>query len=229
MGTEWNPSLPCALPRDELGRDAFHRVPNFSLRRSRIRKRRKENPNAPGFPFHVPHIRSSRGENGDGVESVPTECAFVIHAFGEFCHVRLMRDIPPLDPIPGRKKPAGGVKVLLWQPTIVLLSVCAKDRKPWIAQRAVQESLEEIWRKADAWLVGSYLLMPDHLHLFCAPRDLHFTIEQWLTFWKREFSRKHLTENWAWQRNGFHHRLREHVSTKTSGVTSRKIQCARAS
>jgi putative transposase len=120
-----------------------------------------------------------------------------------------MHELPPLDPVPGRKKPAGGVKILSGQPTIVFLTVCAKDRVPWMAQRAVQESLEEIWRKADAWLVGTYLLMPDHLHLFCAPRDLHFTIEQWLTFWKREFSRKHLSENWPRQRNGFHHRLRD--------------------
>jgi hypothetical protein len=42
---------------------------------------------------------------------------------------------------------------------------------PWIAQR----SLETIWRAADAWLVGYFMLMPDHLHLFCAPRDLRFT------------------------------------------------------
>ena len=120
-----------------------------------------------------------------------------------------MREVPPLDPVPGRKTPAQGVKILLGQPTILLLTVCSRDRKPWMAQRAVQESLEEIWRKADAWLVGYYLLMPDHLHLFCAPRDLHFTVEQWLTFWKREFSRKHLNEDWEWQRNGFHHRLRD--------------------
>ena len=120
-----------------------------------------------------------------------------------------MREVPPLDPMPGRKTPAKGVKILLGQPTILLLTICAKDRKPWMAQRAVQEFLEEIWRKANAWLIGHYLLMPDHLHLFCAPRDLHFTAEQWLTYWKREFSRKHLHEDWAWQRNGFHHRLRD--------------------
>jgi putative transposase len=69
--------------------------------------------------------------------------------------------------------------------------------------------LEGIWRNADAWLVGDYLLMPDHLHLFCAPRDLKFTIEKWTAFWKSQFSRKHLCENWEWQRNAFHHRLRD--------------------
>jgi len=78
-----------------------------------------------------------------------------------------------------------------------------------MAQRPVQESLEDVWRTADAWLVGYYLLMPDHLHLFCAPRDLRFTIEKWLAFWKSEFSRRHLSDVWVWQRSGFHHRLRE--------------------
>ena len=119
-----------------------------------------------------------------------------------------MEDLVPLEPVPGRKTPAQGVKIFSEQPTIVFLTVCAKDRKPWMTQPAVQNSLEEIWRNADAWLVGDYLLMPDHLHIFCAPRDLKFTIEQWITFWKSQFSRKHLDEDWEWQRKGFHLRIR---------------------
>jgi putative transposase len=114
----------------------------------------------------------------------------------------------PSEQLPGRKTPAKGVKIPLGEPTILFLTVCTKDRVPWLAQKPVQSSLEEIWRKADAWLVGYYLLMPDHLHLFCAPRDLRFTVERWLTFWKREFGRAHLDQNWKWQRNAFHHRLR---------------------
>jgi putative transposase len=114
----------------------------------------------------------------------------------------------PLEPIPGRKTPAKGVKISLDDPTILFLTVCTKNRVPWLAQKPVQTSLEEIWRKADAWLVGYYLLMPDHLHLFCAPRDLRFTVERWITFWKREFSRAHPDEIWEWQRNAYHHRLR---------------------
>lgn len=114
----------------------------------------------------------------------------------------------PLSRDPGRESPAPGVKISLDGPNIVFLTVCAKDRRPWMAQRIVHESLHEIWTKADAWLVGYYLLMPDHLHLFCAPRDLRFTIEQWMTYWKREFSRAHLDQHWEWQRKGAHHRLR---------------------
>jgi putative transposase len=115
----------------------------------------------------------------------------------------------PIDPIPGRKTPAKGVKIQSVGPTILLLTVCTKNRTPWLAQEIVQSSLEETWRKADAWLVGYYLLMPDHLHLFCAPRDLRFTVEDWTTFWKRDFSRKHSDRNWEWQRSAFHYRLRD--------------------
>ena len=110
---------------------------------------------------------------------------------------------------PGRRTPAHGVKISLAGPTIVLLTVNTKDRVPWLAQAAVHASLREIWREADAWLVGDYVLMPDHLHLFCAPRDLSFTIERWLAYWKSQFSRRHVDQPWAWQRSGFHHRLRD--------------------
>ena len=78
-----------------------------------------------------------------------------------------------------------------------------------MAKTAVQETLQRIWRdEATAWLTGYYLLMPDHLHFFCAPRDLHFGIDQWMTFWKSQFSRTHLGEPWAFQRRSLHHRLR---------------------
>ena len=112
------------------------------------------------------------------------------------------------DRLPGRRTPAHGVKLSLAGPNIVLLTVNTKDRVPWLAQPVVHASLREIWREADAWLVGDYVLMPDHLHLFCAPRDLSFTLERWLAYWKRRFSRRHVDQPWAWQRSGFHHRLR---------------------
>ncbi|MSU63315.1 MAG: hypothetical protein EXS31_13105 [Pedosphaera sp.] len=50
--------------------------------------------------------------------------------------------------------------------------------------------------------------MPDHLHFFCAPRDLHFGIDQWIQFWKSQFSRRHVDQPWAFQRRAFHHRIR---------------------
>jgi putative transposase len=112
----------------------------------------------------------------------------------------------------GRKTPAHGAHIYLGQPSVFFVTVNAKDRNPWIGQAAVQSALERIWRQeATAWLVGYYLLMPDHLHLFCAPHDPHFDIDRWITFWKRQFSRAHLDRDWPWQRSAFHHRMRDRI------------------
>jgi putative transposase len=108
----------------------------------------------------------------------------------------------------GRKHPARGVHIYSGQPTIVFLTLCAEGRKTWLAAPAVHESLRAAWQSAQTWLVGYYLLMPDHLHLFCAPHDVTIALEKWLTFWKRQFRRLHQNTNARWQAHPFHHRLR---------------------
>ena len=109
----------------------------------------------------------------------------------------------------GRKNPATRVLIQLGRPNIVFLTVTTKGRAPWLTNSAAHQCLRETWFAATAWLVGDYLLMPDHLHLFCAPRDLEFTIEKWITFWKRDFHRRHENKEWMFQSRGWHHRLRE--------------------
>jgi putative transposase len=76
----------------------------------------------------------------------------------------------------------------------------------------VQHALHEIWKNtATAWLVSDYLLMPDHMHRFCAPQDFKFTIECWIAFWKHRFSKLY-PDAGAFQPSGFHHRLRNDES-----------------
>src|SRR5580693_1602309 len=106
----------------------------------------------------------------------------------------------------GRKNPAMGVHVQLGRPNFVLLTVTTEDRKPSLNNPEAHRCLCDTWQAVTAWLVGDYLLMPDHLHAFCAPRDLSFTIEEWNTFWKRDFRRRHGQENWRFQSRGWHHR-----------------------
>ena len=67
----------------------------------------------------------------------------------------------------GRRKPAQGVKIELGQATILFVTVCAVRPAKWLATEVVHESLVRIWSEADGWLVGDYVLMPDHVHLFC--------------------------------------------------------------
>ena len=114
-----------------------------------------------------------------------------------------------INPLPKRQTPAKGVRISLAGPNWVFLTVCTEDRERWLAQASVQLALHDIWlNTANAWLVSDYLLMPDHLHLFCAPYDLKFTIEDWVTFWKSRLS-KTCPQAGRFQRTGFHHRLRD--------------------
>jgi putative transposase len=108
----------------------------------------------------------------------------------------------------GRKHPAQGVLVSANRPTMVFLTVCTKGCQQWLNRPAVHQALRETWSDSRAWLVGDYLLMPDHLHLFCAPHDLSFSLQRWVTHWKRQFSCLRIPNTGDWLRNSWDTRLR---------------------
>jgi len=112
----------------------------------------------------------------------------------------------------GRQTPAKGAHILMGEPNVFFVTVDAKDRRPWLGTPDVQSELVRIWRdEATAWRVGYYLVMPDHVHLFCSPYDLHFGIDNWITFWKHQYSRAHPDRAGEWQRAAFHRRMRNRI------------------
>lgn len=97
-------------------------------------------------------------------------------------------------------------------PVIVLVTVCTKGRKPILANAAAHEALLAAWHLADSWLVGRYVIMPDHVHLFCAPGEVVAMrpLLQWVSYWKSQAAR-----NWPrpedapiWQRHFWDTQLR---------------------
>jgi REP element-mobilizing transposase RayT len=107
-----------------------------------------------------------------------------------------------------RKHPAKGVFIFRGQATIVFVTVCSSHRERSLANRAVHDALLRTWKKADRWMIGAYMIMPDHMHFFCSPLDETVVIEKWITFWKREFRRELGPDAPRFQSDGFHHRLR---------------------
>ena len=72
-------------------------------------------------------------------------------------------------------------------PLIVYLTVCTKRRKPILANPETHELLRGAWRDARSWLVGRYVVMPDHIHLFCAPEESERQpLLQWVKYWKSQ-------------------------------------------
>lgn len=109
---------------------------------------------------------------------------------------------------PTRKYPARGVLVVRHAPTIAFVTVCTRNRTPWLAERECHGALKMSWGKADAWLVGRYVIMPDHIHLFAAPGARDVEMERWVQFWKSLVTRTLGERAKGWQRRCWHHRLR---------------------
>ena len=110
--------------------------------------------------------------------------------------------------LPERKRPTHGVFMSSNAPTIVFLTVCTRCRQEWLTQPEIQRSLETVWKQADGWVVGHYLLMPNHVHLFCSPAKPEITLGQWVCHWKRAFSLLRIKGSGSWQRDYWDTRLR---------------------
>ena len=159
----------------------------------------------------------------------------------------------PDQSFPQRKHPAHGVWVVSSHPTIVFLTVCTKDRLPWLATPEVHALLRSIWMGATAWFVGKYVIMPDHVHLFAAPGEVmgygsagaspshpagaspshpagaspsHVPLEHWVRFWKSQFTRRHRTPGHRWQAGHWDTRLRawERYSDKWEYVRNNPVR-----
>jgi putative transposase len=72
------------------------------------------------------------------------------------------------------------------EPVIVLVTVCVEHRRPILATAKAIEVLLGAWRDADDWVVGTYVVMPDHVHVFCAPAAfVPPAVQRWAGYWKR--------------------------------------------
>jgi putative transposase len=89
-------------------------------------------------------------------------------------------------------------------PIIVFLTVCTKRRKPILTNSEAHARLINAWRAAKMWQVGRYVIMPDHIHLFCAPSESETQpLLQWVRYWKSATARNWITraDTPIWQRH----------------------------
>ena len=137
--------------------------------------------------------------------------------------------------LPQRKRPASGVLLNRHGATIVYVTVCTRRRRRWLATPEVHHLLRSMWRQATAWLVGRYVIMPDHIHLFAALGDVSICrdwgrrplaedgsagaapsrggvpqvdLDGWVTYWKSQFTRAYGRGTSLWQPRQWDTRLR---------------------
>ncbi len=94
---------------------------------------------------------------------------------------------------PKRKYPAHFPTIERFNtPTIIFLTICAKDRKMIFDNGLMHELLINAWNEADGWMVGKYMILPDHIHLFCSPKKPDVSLKQWVRYWKSLVSQGYL-------------------------------------
>jgi putative transposase len=118
----------------------------------------------------------------------------------------------PNQPGPGRSTLPHLAPLEYVNQTTLLFVTCNTDKhRPLLARQEVVELILKCWREADHWLVGRWVVMPDHIHLFCAPRNHPVTpIKNWMKFWRNQTTRQwpFPAEPPIWQKDFFDRQLR---------------------
>jgi putative transposase len=106
----------------------------------------------------------------------------------------------------------------IWTPMpIYFITICTAGRRPILAQPAVFAILRA--ELADApnrhgWSIGRFVLMPDHLHFFCAeggsapPSNLSNFVGRFKQWTAKGLARSAIAQPPFWQREFFDHVLR---------------------
>ncbi len=89
--------------------------------------------------------------------------------------------------------------------------MCTAKREKRLASPLAHEAVVGAWSLATKWLVGRYVILPDHFHFFCAPSERDApSLETWMRYWKSIVSRNlHDTGGTPlWQRDHWDRQLR---------------------
>ncbi len=102
---------------------------------------------------------------------------------------------------------------------IFFVTICTHRRRPHLRDRRVANIITEALQHAESrydWRVGRYVVMPDHLHFFCAPATEEARgLSSFVGYWKRASAarvRRVCCAEFGWQAEFFDHLLRSHES-----------------
>jgi REP element-mobilizing transposase RayT len=104
---------------------------------------------------------------------------------------------------------------------LYFITTCTRDRRPFLANEQAQSILRGEWESAlqrHGWAIGRFLVMPDHVHFFCAPKpDVESkTLSQFMGLWKEWTAKRMIREigieSPVWQKQFFDRLLRTRES-----------------
>jgi REP element-mobilizing transposase RayT len=108
----------------------------------------------------------------------------------------------------------------VWVPTpIYFLTACTEGRVDRLANDGFHSLAVEVWRTCErlyGWVIGRYVIMPDHVHFFAADargvRTLSHFVGKWKEWTAKQSARRMGFPMPLWQPEFFDHLLRSSES-----------------
>ena len=73
---------------------------------------------------------------------------------------------------------------------ILFVTVTVNKRLAVLANELAHACIKNAWRSVSGWIVGRYVIMPDHVHFFCSPASYPpMDFHNWMRRWKAQVSR----------------------------------------
>ncbi len=115
------------------------------------------------------------------------------------------------------------------QSVLVMVTVCTQNRRPVLAKADAVETILSAWDAAQKWLVGRYVILPEHAHFFCTPCGPDAPpLKTWMQFWRSLAARRwpRPSERPFWQRDFWDTQLRrgESYSAKWEYVRANPVR-----
>ena len=110
---------------------------------------------------------------------------------------------------------------------IVFITVCTEGRARMLDTAVHHEVLRRVWGDSRDWMVGRYVVMPDHVHLFACPASWSpIPLKRWVGWWKRQSAIALGMGDGLWQVNFWDTRMRsaEHYAAKLSYVRENPVR-----
>ena len=113
------------------------------------------------------------------------------------------------------------------EPIIIFVTICIKPRGMLINNNTFHDTFISESNDADQWVVGRYVIMPDHIHLFCSPATRETcSVKRWATYLKKQITRGYPHRDWKWQSDCWdtQMRSREHYEQKWQYIRDNPVR-----
>ena len=111
---------------------------------------------------------------------------------------------------------------------IIFVTACTAERRQILASPIAHAAIVRAWEQASAWLVGRYVILPDHVHFFCVSNASGaLSLERWIRYWKSLVTKSlDQRSETVWQRHHWDRQLRagESYDNKWEYVRSNPVR-----